>query len=76
MCNCHCRNLASMKAVWDETAAKQSVARQHLRHYIDDLADRAEKAEHEVEDLRTSLSLSRTPSLSRYPHRSDHVVIL
>ncbi|XP_003724568.2 uncharacterized protein LOC100887834 isoform X2 [Strongylocentrotus purpuratus] len=59
------RNLASMKAVWDETAAKQSVARQHLRHYIDDLADRAEKAEHEVEDLRTSLTLSRTPSLSR-----------
>nr|XP_054766719.1 F-box only protein 41-like [Lytechinus pictus] len=59
------RNLATMKAIWDETAAKQSRARQRLRHYIDDLADRAEKAENQVEDLKTSRTLSRTASISR-----------
>ena len=59
------RNLQDLNAFLQEATMKQSVAKQKLRHYVDDLADRAMRAESEVDDLRTSLTLSRTDSSSR-----------
>ncbi|XP_072168092.1 uncharacterized protein [Diadema setosum] len=66
------RSIADMHTYLEETAAKQSVAKRKLQRYVDGLLVRAERAEYQLEEMKSSLPPSRPPSSLRSDLMDGH----